>query len=561
MPKANAWPVRALTWPKRMLGSSLPLRVIATTLVASLVILALGAWMILWQASHGILQGKRASAVAEATTALNRMQSSLTDTNLTAASLSERLTQLADQAAATSEQYMIVIDSPLIQAVSAGLSASSVPVALRDAVAGSDSLWVTPTLVVYTDATKAAIPGIVVGGNLHVPSGDAYPVYFVFALTQEETTLSVLRGAVWSTMAFLAVALGGIAYLVARQVGKPVRQASNVARRIAAGDFAQRLPVVGTDELASLAVSMNDMASTLSDQIAQLEELSRLQRRFVSDVSHELRTPLTTVRMASDLLYDMRADVTPTLTRTVELMHTELDRFEALLADLLEISRFDAGAATLSLDDIDFSALVSDAVADVSSLASRAGVELVLDIAPNLMVEADTRRVRRIMRNLLFNAIEHSEGRPIVVRVAGDEHAVAVSVRDHGVGFRPEQAHLLFHRFWRADPSRQRSLGGTGLGLSIALEDARLHSGWLQAWGEPGKGALFRLTLPRIPGDPVRISPLPLHPDSVGVVGQTDDDLEEIFDEPPEPVVGMHSTAPAPNVIRWLGFGKADGDD
>lgn len=530
MAKADAWLRRIVAWPRRVLGSSLPLRVIATTLIASLVILVFGAWLILVQASHGILQGKRASAVAEATTALNRMQSSLTDTNLTAASLSERLTQLADQAAATSEQYMIVIDSPLIQAVSAGLSASCVPVALRDAVAGSDSLWATPTMVVYTD-NRAATPGIVVGGNLHVSSGDSYPVYFVFAYTQEEATLSVLRGAVWSTMAVLAVALCGIAYLVAQQVSKPVRQASDVARRIAAGDFDQRLPVVGTDELASLAVSMNDMASTLRTQITQLEELSRLQRRFVSDVSHELRTPLTTVRMASDLLYDMRDQVSPTLTRSVELMHTELDRFETLLADLLEISRFDAGAATLSLDDMDFSTVVSDAVADVGALAERAGVVLQADIQPNLMVEADARRVRRIMRNLLFNAIEHSEGRPIELRAAGDEHAVAVTVRDHGAGFLPEQAHLLFHRFWRADPSRQRSLGGTGLGLSIALEDARLHSGWLQAWGEPGKGALFRLTIPRIPGDPVRLSPLPLHPDGDLSASDLGDDLEDLADE------------------------------
>ncbi|MCL2782468.1 MAG: MtrAB system histidine kinase MtrB [Propionibacteriaceae bacterium] len=535
MPKADPWPIRVLTWPSRVLGSSLPLRVIATTLVASLVILALGAWMILVQALHGIVQGKQDSAVAEAKTALNRMQSSFTDTNLTAATLSERLTQLVDQAAATSAQYKIVIDAPFIQAMSAGVSASSVPVALKDAMAGSDnsdSMWVTPTLVKYTDDSSPDTPGIAVGGNLHIPSGEAYPVYFIFALAQEETTLAILRGAVWSTMAFLSVSLAGIAYLVARQIGKPVRQASDVARRIAAGDFDQRLRVVGTDDLASLAVSMNDMASTLSAQIAQLEELSRLQRRFVSDVSHELRTPLTTVRMASDLLYEMRSGVTPTLTRTVELMHTEVDRFEALLADLLEISRFDAGAATLSLDDIDFSAVVSEGVADVRALAERSGVPLVSDVQPNLMVEADTRRIRRILRNLLFNAIEHSEGRPVEITVAGDEHAVAVTVRDHGVGFLPEQAQLVFHRFWRADPSRQRSLGGTGLGLAIALEDARLHSGWLQAWGEPGQGALFRLTLPRSPGDPVRMSSLPLRPADLGTgSGQDAYNLDDIVDE------------------------------
>ena len=504
---------RRPAWPRRLWGSSLPLRVISTTLGAALVILAAGAWLILVQVSSGILQGKQASAELEASAALNSMQQSLSDTDLSLSALNERLNQLVDQAAASSAQYQIVIETPVSGFITTGILTSSVPSALHEAVVGTDtlnSLWVTPTLALYSDGTS--VPGFAIGGNLRVPSGDYYPVYFIFPLTQEAGTLKVLRGAVWSTMAMLAVALAGIAYVVARQVGKPVRQASNVARRIAAGDFDQRLPVVGTDDLASLAVSMNDMAATLSTQITQLEELSRLQRRFVSDVSHELRTPLTTVRMASDLLYDMRDDVTPTLTRTVELMHIEVDRFESLLTDLLEISRFDAGAATLSLDDVNMGALLRDIAADVRKLADRAGLPLLLDIGQDLTLEADARRVRRILRNLLFNAIEHGEGNPVNITAAGDDHAVAVTVRDHGVGFLPQQAKLVFHRFWRADPSRQRNLGGTGLGLSISQEDARLHNGWLQAWGRPGHGAQFRLTLPRSPGERVTVSPLPLWP-------------------------------------------------
>jgi len=491
--------------------------------------------MILVQASHGILQGKQASAESEASAALGRMQQSLTDTDLSLAALNERLSQLVAQATASSAQYQIIIETPVSGFITTGVEASSVPTSLHEAVAKSkstSSLWVTPTLASYSDG-RASVPGFAIAGNLRVPSGDYYPVYFIFPLTQEAGTLSVLRGAVWSTMAVLAVALAGIAYLVARQVGKPVRQASEVARRIAAGDLEQRLPVVGTDDLASLAVSMNDMASTLREQITQLEELSRLQRRFVSDVSHELRTPLTTVRMASDLLYDMREDVTPTLTRTVELMHAEVDRFESLLTDLLEISRFDAGAATLSPDDVDLAALVRDEVSDVEALARRAGLTVNLNLGADLMVEADPRRVRRILRNLLFNAIEHGDGRPIDVTVAGDEHAVAVTVRDHGVGFLPEQSQLVFHRFWRADASRQRNLGGTGLGLAIALEDARLHNGWLQAWGRPGEGAAFRLTLPRASGEVVTQSPLPLRPPDIEASGE-DDAADSSLPEPAE---------------------------
>jgi two-component system sensor histidine kinase MtrB len=126
--------------------------------------------------------------------------------------------------------------------------------------------------------------------------------------------------------------------------------------------------------------------------------------------------------------------------------------------------------------------------------------------------EYDPRRVDRILRNLLANAFEHGEGEPIDVRVAVSDDAVAVCVRDHGTGLRPGESSLVFNRFWRADPARARSLGGTGLGLSIALEDAHLHGGWLQAWGEPGDGASFRLTLPRRLGAEIDQSPLPLDP-------------------------------------------------
>ena len=516
---------RRLALPQRIWRSSIALRVIATTLVAALIILAASAWLILVQASRGILAGKQVSASAEASTALSRMQLSLADTDLSVASLNERLNQLVAQATASSQQFQVMIETPVTGFISSGLSADSVPSALADKLAGSNYLWVAPTLVSYRDGTPS-VPGLAVGGNLRVPSGDLYPVYFLFPLTQEANTLAVLQRAVWSSMAVLSVALVLIAYLVARQISRPVRQASAVARRIAAGDFEQRMPVVGSDDLASLAISMNDMASTLSTQIGQLEELSRLQQRFVSDVSHELRTPLTTVRMASDVLYDQRSEVTPGLTRTVELMHDEVDRFESLLADLLEISRFDAGAATLSTDDVDFASLVREEVSDVDSLADQAGVRIGVDVQPgSMMVEADPRRVRRILRNLLSNAIEHGEARPILVTVAGDENCVAVTVRDHGVGLRPEQTELVFHRFWRADPSRQRNLGGTGLGLAIALEDARLHNGWLEAWGQLGEGSSFRLTLPRSPGGTIATSPLPLRPDDASPGPGTADEL------------------------------------
>ncbi|MET0965978.1 MAG: MtrAB system histidine kinase MtrB, partial [Nakamurella sp.] len=309
----------------------------------------------------------------------------------------------------------------------------------------------------------------------------------------------------------LAVALALISALVAAQVVRPVRRAAASARKLAAGDLAERMPVSGPIELATLANSFNGMAEAIRVQIRQLEEFGKLQRRFTSDVSHELRTPLTTVRMAADILHDGREDFPPHLARSTELLVDELDRFESLLADLLEISRYDAGMAELSSEPIDIRSSIFTSIAAAGSVAHQLGVDIVTLVPDEPVVaEIDTRRVDRILRNLLYNAIDHADGKPVEVELAADTDSLAITVTDQGVGLRPGEAGLVFNRFWRADPSRQRQTGGTGLGLAISLEDARLHGGWLQASGAPGEGARFRLTLPRHRGGLITQSPLPL---------------------------------------------------
>jgi two-component system sensor histidine kinase MtrB len=204
------------------------------------------------------------------------------------------------------------------------------------------------------------------------------------------------------------------------------------------------------------------------------------------------------------------------VARSAELLQAQLDRFEALLGDLLEISRFDAGAAVLETETTDLREVAQIAVDGALPLAERRGSTLVLDTpATPCTADVDPRRIERILRNLVVNAIEHGEGRPITLTVAASEDAVAVAVRDRGVGLRPGDSALVFNRFWRADPARARTIGGTGLGLSISLEDAHLHGGWLQAWGVPGQGSQFRLTLPRRVGTELDASPLPLEPPDV----------------------------------------------
>ena len=184
-------------------------------------------------------------------------------------------------------------------------------------------------------------------------------LYYVFPLDQEEESLSLIRSTVIISGIALTLFVVGIGVLVTRLVVDPVRRAAGIAQRLAEGQLEQRMTVRGEDDLARLATSFNAMADSLQRQITQLEGLSQLQQRFTSDVSHELRTPLTTVQMAADVLHEARGDFPPHVARSAELLRAELDRFEGLLTDLLEISRYDAGAAVLDSEAIDLGALVA----------------------------------------------------------------------------------------------------------------------------------------------------------------------------------------------------------
>jgi two-component system sensor histidine kinase MtrB len=218
--------------------------------------------------------------------------------------------------------------------------------------------------------------------------------------------------------------------------------------------------------------------------------------------------------MAGDVLHDARDSFDPVTARAAELLQAELDRFEMLLNDLLEISRFDAGAAALDLEDVNLVDLAHRVAESTQTLAARRGTRVVVRQPDGPCVaEADARRVERVVRNLVTNAIDYAEGRDVVILLGAAEDAAALAVRDYGVGLKPGETAMVFNRFWRADPARARTTGGTGLGLAISLEDARLHGGWLQAWGTPGGGSQFRLTLPRRAGDRLTRSPLPLVPE------------------------------------------------
>ena len=359
-------------------------------------------------------------------------------------------------------------------------------------------------------------------------------VYLALSMESEESTMALMRGLLSAAGVVVVVLLVGIAWLATQQVITPIRSASRIAQRLAAGHLKERMAVDSDDEMGRLAASFNNMADKLSSQIAQLEEYGDLQRQFTSDVSHELRTPLTTVRMAADMI-EAESDSLPYgAQRASRLMSSELDRFEELLADLLEISRHDAGVADLSTAAIDLRSCVEAAYGQVEHLARELDVEVQLNLPDERIgVEADSRRLERILRNLLANAIDHSEGNPVAVDVAATDTAVGVTVTDHGVGLKPGQEELVFNRFWRADSSRKRHSGGTGLGLAIAREDAVLHGGTLDATGYEGFGSRFRLIIPRTPNTEVGEAPIAVEIPGAPVTSTADG--SELPESRPEP--------------------------
>jgi two-component system sensor histidine kinase MtrB len=406
-----------------------------------------------------------------------------------------------------------VLQSP----ISADLETTIIPTELRAKVRVSSGKLLYQSISIPVVGSEH--PGIVVGAPVQIPLAGNYELYLVFDLNSEQQTLDFVQRTLVFGGLVLLLMIGAISFFVTDWLVRPVRLAAEVSEQLAEGALDRRLPERGEDILAVLARSFNKMAQSLQSQITQLASLSKMQQRFVSDVSHELRTPLTTIKLAGDMIFAGRETLSPPVKRSAELMHDQIERFEALLNDLLEISRYDAGAVIADLEMQDLNGVVGMAIAGIEPLAMSKGSEIQIEI-PQGPVEAemDSRRIERLLRNLLANAIEHGEGKPIRVAVGLSESAVAVTVTDEGVGMTRAEVDRVFDRFWRADPSRARVRGGTGLGLSIALEDARLHNGELDAWGRPGKGAHFVLTLPRIAGEsingrPIKVTPKDFHED------------------------------------------------
>ena len=506
---------------RRLWRESLQFRALATAgVLMFLSFLAVG-WSLSSQIATSLFENQKSQALQESISGFRNVQSVLNSSEMRSDSeirrnVSRTLTVL-DAGASGKRSWILV---PLEgqgkqgfipeQSSDKSLNSSSIPTDFKNTVRDRDGVyWQTSTITTFENNRERTYPVLIVGTHVSITQNPNYGLFTVYDMTDSSATIAHINFVLFGGFCALLTVVLSVVWFVTRFVVRPITQTAITAERLAAGDLDQRVSVKGEDQAARLGISFNRMADSLQEKIVQLERLSTLQQRFVSDVSHELRTPLSTVRLGTELLYDSRENMTPMQVRSVELLHGQVDRFQSMLADLLEISRFDAGSAMLTIDTEDFIQVLSNILQEALPHLERTNTKLnVHTNHESIMVDMDRVRIERVLRNLLYNAIEHGESRPIDVYVDANATNLGIAVRDHGIGLSEDEAVQVFNRFWRADTSRKRTLGGTGLGLSIAAEDVRLHGGTLEAWGEKGRGACFTMNLPLVHGAPLGESPV-----------------------------------------------------
>lgn len=353
---------------------------------------------------------------------------------------------------------------------------------------------------VATDHGPALVVGIPVrfgstlGGGAADSSGLA--VFLTVSQDSEQGYVDALVAAVErATVPALVVAVL-LALLAARGVLRPVRALRSATRRIAEGHLETRLAVHGSDELAGLSHTFNDTAAALEESVAELRRMEARARRFAADVSHELRTPLAAMSAVTDVLDEDAAHLDPDTATAVRLISEETVKLARLVDDLMEISRFDAGAAALHLDEVDLAESVR------RSLASRGWQYAVGTLLPppdTARGRVDPRRLDVIVANLAGNALRHGE-QPVRLAMTvreprGEPPTAVIEVMDSGPGIPDDVLPHVFDRFYKSDTSRTRT-EGSGLGLAITAENVHLHGGTITAANHPGGGAVFTVALP-----------------------------------------------------------------
>jgi two-component system sensor histidine kinase MtrB len=358
----------------------------------------------------------------------------------------------------------------------------------------------TRAVTAFQRVDRNGVPILVVGTPIAYWADSALALsgLDLYLIVPQETEQASIRALVSAVERATIPALGlavVLAMLAARGVLRPVRALRSATRRMAEGHLDVRLDVNGGDELADLSRAFNETAAALEASVAELRRMEAQARRFAADVSHELRTPLAAMSAVTDVLDEEVPHLPADTANAVQLVSEETGRLTRLVNDLMEISRFDAHAAVLSLDEIDLAESLR------RTLASRGWLHQVQTWLPEpgvLRARVDPRRIDVVVANLVANALRHGAP-PVVLSLTtrqSTQGAVAViEVADGGPGIPPEALPHIFERFYKADTARARS-DSSGLGLAITVENVRLHGGRVRAANRPGGGAVFTVELP-----------------------------------------------------------------
>ena len=359
-----------------MKKTSLAVRVVASTVVLSTITTSILAFIILARVQDGIKNSRLEAAISESQSSIYQTESQflflstqlLNSYKVALDNVIDNFTP-SNQSGVGREVILIQQNSPQgtlleTERTTNFISKNSIPDELRNRVRTSTELQHAYGVIISREnispmtAPRSDPRALIIGGKVAIPTAGIYEIYFLFNIENEYQNIALVRSTLLIGGLALILLIAIIVTVVVRQVVRPVRSAAQIAEKLAAGQLEERMSTEGAEEMASLGTSFNDMANVLQEQILRLENLSRVQQRFVADVSHELRTPLTTMRMAADVLYKARDNFEPTISRSAELLMAQIDRFEYLLSELLEVSSFDAGVVRLEPEILDFKVVV-----------------------------------------------------------------------------------------------------------------------------------------------------------------------------------------------------------
>lgn len=461
--------------------------VVAFGLVAAVAAISTGA-LTFREARTGVLQQSQDATIRQLRAQLNQHAGELDVPPGESA-----LQKFAQNVAATESQgswRVLVTYGDLSGSSAPGDPFTEVTPALREAVGSSRA---TVFQRVRGEGRTSLVVGmsILFGGRDTASTVTGVRVFLVVAQTTEQAYVDALVTAVERAMVVALALAVVLALLAARGVLVPVRKLRLATRRIAEGRLDTRLAVNGSDELADLSHTFNETAAALETSVAELREMEARARRFAADVSHELRTPLAAMSAVTDVLDEDAARLDPDTATAVRLISEETVKLARLVDDLMEISRFDAGAAVLHLDEIDLAESIR------RTLAARGWTDTVAtDLPPPHAVRGrvDPRRLDVVVANLVGNALKHG-ARPVQVRLSAGDAGAVIEVRDSGPGIPHDVLPHVFERFYKSDSARIRS-EGSGLGLSITAENVRIHGGTVRAANHPAGGAVFTVELP-----------------------------------------------------------------